>query len=80
MSLIDREREDLVNSISALMGQGFNPSGLTKAEADSQIETALWAALCHTTGRTARFFHMDDQSPQARIYHLLFKAFKDDKS
>lgn len=74
MSISKEEREALVDAIHA----GSWPSGeMSRADAAMRFFDSTWAALCHSTGRCGRFYQPDDPSPEARIYHLMKKAFQE---
>lgn len=75
MSLTPEEREELTNLYADLAyGTAFG----TKESADKEmLDSAIWAALCHTTGRCGQA--IDQAYPgtsQARIYKLLMKALR----
>lgn len=74
MSLTREEREELVNAIHE--GTGFQ-GNMTYEEVAKRFHDSAWSAICHTTGRCGRGYQPDDPSPEARIYHLLMKAFRD---
>lgn len=73
MSLTRDELEELANAMYAETGF-FGP--LKQADAHKRFFDSAWSALCHQTGRCGRFYQPDDDSPEARIYRLMSKAFK----
>lgn len=75
MSLSAEEREELVRALKELDGSFSNSPTHTPEEANALFEKATWSALCHVTGRAAKFYMPDDSSPEARIYRLMGKAF-----
>lgn len=75
MSLTKDEREELTNLYAELAyGKAFG----SKESADAtMLDTAIWAALCHTTGRCGMSINQAyPGTPQARIYELLMKALR----
>ncbi len=77
MSLTREEREELTLLYAEMRagGKGWNPSVEDRAESHARLDEAIWAALCHATGRCG--LHVPGQypnTPQARLYELLNKA------
>lgn len=75
MSITSQELEELVSAIHADTGLEAN-GGLTLQQVAERFLNSSWAALCHNTGRAGRFYQPDDQSPEARIYRLMYKALR----
>lgn len=79
MSLTPDEREEFTNLYAQMKagGKEWNPTPEAKEEANKRLDEALWAAMCHTTGRCGLAVdHAYPDSPQARIYQLLQKALR----
>lgn len=76
MSLTPEEREELTNLYADMAFGGFpSRTEAEKEEAQLRLQEAIWAALCHTTGRCG--LGIDNaypDTPQARIYVLAKKA------
>jgi hypothetical protein len=72
MSLTKEEREELVDALHE--NAGF-AGQLSYEEMIRRFYDSTWSALCHTTGRCGRGFLPEDQTPEARIYRLMLKAF-----
>lgn len=72
MSLTREEREELVNAIheNAGLGGQLNYDAMAK-----RFYGSAWSAVCHTTGRCGKGYLPEDQSPEARMYRLMMKAF-----
>jgi hypothetical protein len=76
MSLTKDELEELVRAIHADTGLADN-GGLTHQQVAERFLDSSWAALCHNTGRAGRFYQPSDNSPEARIYRLMYKALRE---
>jgi len=77
MSLTREEREELVNTYATMAyGSVFDGKTAEQIEEDRmQLDQAMWAALCHTTGRCGMAVDAAyPDTPQARIYQLMMKA------
>lgn len=79
MSLTPEEREELTNLYAEMRagGKGWNPTAEERAETNARLDEAMWAALCHTTGRCG--LHVSGRypnTPQARFYELMMKALQ----
>ncbi len=80
MSLTKEEREELTNLYARLNrgGEAFSPSAEDQSVGQQMLHTAMWSALCHTTGRRGMAVNLAyPDSPQARVYELMMKALKD---
>jgi len=77
VSLTPEEREELTTLYAQLKrgGTSFNPSAEEREQGEEMLHTALWAAMCHTTGRCGMMVNQAyPDTPQARIYELMMKA------
>jgi hypothetical protein len=80
LSLTREEREELTNLYAELQrgGKAFNPSEEERKEGEIMLHTALWSAMCHTTGRCGMAVNLAyPDTPQARLYELMMKALQD---
>jgi hypothetical protein len=79
MSLTPQEREELATIYAQMRagGAGWNPTAEERQESNERLNEALWAAMCHTTGRCGLFVPGQyPNTPQARIYELMIKAIQ----
>lgn len=77
MSLTREEREELATLYAQLNrgGSAFAPSEAEQREGQAMLHTALWSAMCHTTGRCGMAVNQAyPDTPQARVYELMMKA------
>lgn len=80
MSLTREEREEFANLYAELNrgGKAFNPSEEERKQGEMMLHTALWSAICHTTGRCGMAVNQAyPDTPQARLYELMQKALRD---
>ena len=80
VSLTREEREELTNLYAELNrgGNSFAPSDEEQRIGQQMLHTALWSAMCHTTGRCGMAVNLAyPDTPQARLYELMMKALKD---
>lgn len=77
MSLTREEREELTLLYAEMRagGKHWNPSEEERKESNARLDEAIWAAMCHATGRCGLFVPGQyPDTPQARLYELLNKA------
>lgn len=78
MALDREEREELTNLYAEMkFGRAFGQDREAVTESQKRCDEAVWAAMCHTTGRCGLAVNQQyPDTPQARIYELLLKALR----